>query len=308
MKNSFLTFFILTYSIAFSQYSDYYKVNSNSDINVNANVNVNTNIKHNVSGVIYQHSTQTIETIDYGALALANAQKEQNQIELQKIADENQKKMLAEIIADPIKAYDYGEWQGFNSRDKKILDKNAIQKYEDMTGLKSFGLFYVFPKYFFDMLSWTNWQNTSKEGVTTEIFLSVPVYNKENLKYDFEERFENDTILAAGKEVDAVDDMGKVKKTFCHKKELNLATVFCAKGYKSTVIWEDKFEYGITENYNVFNSNIGNGIVMTVKVRYHGDKDEITFEQLEGRRYYLKPLIEKIISTAKLQDIVLIKK
>jgi len=41
-----------------------------------------------------------------------------------------------------------------------------------------------------------------------------------------------------------------------------------------------------------------NGVNHSVFVRYYGDKDEVTFEQIEGRKYYLKRLIEKIISTA----------
>lgn len=57
----------------------------------------------------------------------------------------------------------------------------------------------------------------------------------------------------------------------------------------------------------VFNNNVGNGVEFFVKVRYHGDKDEVTFEQLEGRRYYLKGLIEKIIANAKVYDIKLLK-
>ena len=56
------------------------------------------------------------------------------------------------------------------------------------------------------------------------------------------------------------------------------------------------------------NNNVGNGIEVRVKVRYYGNKKELTFEQLEGRKYYLKGLIEKIIATARLQDVVLIKK
>ena len=31
------------------------------------------------------------------------------------------------------------------------------------------------------------------------------------------------------------------------------------------------------------------------------------FEKLEGRRYYLKPLIEKIVSTAKINDLKIMK-
>ena len=251
MKKLFLSFFIFLNGLIYSQHSSYYNVNSNSNVNVNANVN------HNVSGVVYQHSTQTINTIDYGALALANAQKEQNQIELQKIADANKKRMLEEIILDPVKAYDYGKWEGFNSSDKKVFDKKAIKEFEERTRLKSFGFYFLFPEYFFNMLHWTNWQNVSRDGITTEIFLNLPNYNKENRNIDYENNFENDTVVV-GKEIELMGDNGKPKKIFFHKKELNLANVFCGKGYKSTFIWEDKFENGITDNYMVLlNNNLG---------------------------------------------------
>lgn len=287
-----------------AQYSNYYNVNlqSNSNVNINAN--------HNVSGTVYTHSTQTISTIDYGALALANAQREQNKIEQQKIADESQKRILLEVIADPVKAYDYGKWEGFNSADKKIFDKKTMKQYQEDTGLKSFGYYYVFPAMFFSKLNYWNWQNVSSDGVVTEIFLSTPVYNKKNVKFDFEDNFEKDTTLVAGKEFKSIDDYGKLKKLFCHKNELNLATVFSGKGYKTTLVWEEKFENGITDNYFVFYNNtdvVGNGVAVSIKVRYHGDRDEVTFEQLEGRRYYLKGLIEKIIATAKIQDIKLMR-
>lgn len=301
MKKLLVSFFIFLNGLIYSQHSNYYNVNSNSNVNVNANVN------HNVSGVVYQHSTQTINTIDYGALALANAQKEQNQIELQKIANANKKRILEEIILDPVKAYDYGKWQGFISSDKKVFDKKVIQEIKEMTGLKSFRFNYLFPEYFFNKLSEYDWQNVSKDGVITEIFFFLPTYNKENKDIDHESNFENDTV-AVGKEIELMGDNGKPKKIFFHKKELNLATVFCGNGYKSTFIWEDKFENGITDNYMVlFNNKLGNGVEILVKVRYHGDKDDVTFEQLEGRRYYLKGLIEKIISNAKVSDIVLLK-
>ena len=284
-----------------AQYSNYYNINSQSTSNVNANVN------HNVSGTVYQHSTQTINTIDYGALALANAKREQNKIEQQKIADENQKKILSEVILDPVKAYDYGKTEGFNSKDKKLLDKNTIKQLEENTGLKSFEYYFVFPTFFFTKLNYWNWQNVSSDGVITEFFLYPPKYNKENRKFDYEDSFEKDTLVIIGKETEQLDENGRLRKIFYHKKELNLATVFSYKGYKTTYIWEDKFENAITDNYMVFNNNIGNGVEFYVKVRYHGDKDEVTFEQLEGRRYYLKGLIEKIIANAKVYDIKLLK-
>ena len=311
MKKSFTTTFaITTFLMIFgicklqAQYSNYYNVYSQS----NSNTNINANIKHNVSGTVYQHSTQTINTIDYGALALANAQKEQNKIEQQKIADENQKRILSEVMLDPVKAYEYGSYEGFNSTDKKVLDKSAIKKLEENTGLKSFGYYYVFPGMFFTKLNSYNWQNVSSDGIVTEFFIFLPKYNEENRKFDYEDDFENDTLTIVGQETEQLDENGRLRKIFYHKKELNLATVFRNKGYKTTYIWEDKFENAITDNYMVFHkNNVGNGVEFFVKVRYYGDKDEVTFEQLEGRRYYLKGLLEKIIATATVQDIKLLK-
>ena len=84
---------------------------------------------------------------------------------------------------------------------------------------------------------------------------------------------------------------------FVHKKDINRATVYGVKGFKGTIIWEDDYQYTITDNYSSRKFE-GNSIMYSVKVRTYGDKDEVTFEQLEGRRYYLRRLIEKVISTA----------
>jgi hypothetical protein len=109
--------------------------------------------------------------------------------------------------------------------------------------------------------------------------------------------------VKVGEESEQIDDDSIVKKFFCHKKDLNRATVYGVKGYKGTIIYEDKFENVISDNYQSFNTEKGNGFENFVKVRYYGDKDNITFEQLEGRRFYLTPLIEKVISTAVIFNI-----
>ena len=70
MKKIILTFLLFGNGIMYSQYSGYY--------NVNSNIKVNANVNHNVSGNIYEH--KTITTIDYGALQLANSQKEKNNL------------------------------------------------------------------------------------------------------------------------------------------------------------------------------------------------------------------------------------
>lgn len=286
-----------------AQYSAYY--------NINKQTSINANINHNINGLVLSHSTQTINTIDYGALALANAQREQNKIEQQKIIDEKQKKMFSDIIAEPVKAYDYGTWTGFKSNDKQLLDKTLIKQYQEITGLKGFGYNFVFPAHFFTGLSMLKWQNVSSNGVITEISFNLPIYNKNKIEVDYEATFEKDTlVIVVGKECSAIDNFGKPKKIFYHKKELNLATVFNAPGHKSTYIWEDKYENGITDGYVVYFNNPSfarNGIIAGVTVRYIGDKDDVSFEQLEGRRYYLKGLIDKIVSTARIQDLEFFK-
>ena len=92
--------------IGFGQWSNYY--------NVNANINKNVN----VSGTV----RNTITTIDYGALAIANAQRETNRLTNKKIALEQTKyrdekarneailntERAIEIATDPIKAWNYG--------------------------------------------------------------------------------------------------------------------------------------------------------------------------------------------------------
>ncbi len=78
------------------------------DITTHENVNVNKNINQNihVGGAIYENKTVT--TIDYGALAEANANMQRLQFEQQKYADDKQRQIALEMAANPLRAYDYG--------------------------------------------------------------------------------------------------------------------------------------------------------------------------------------------------------
>lgn len=294
MKRKILPFLILVNGFAYSQYSSYY--------NVKANVNVNANVNHNVSGNIYEY--KTITTIDYGALKLANAQNEKNRLEQQKFADERQRQIAIEISNDPLKAYDYGNWFTISSKDKIWKQnkawKESLKDVKESTGLKEFRVDYLVPNsQIFTMLNIYQLQNVSSEGVKTDVFFYLPMYNKDNVKVDYEAGFEK-VIIG---EVEQSDDQNKIRKVFLHKKELNRATVYGTKGYRETYAWEDKFEVGLTDNYTYNYENLGNGLSVNVKVRFYGNKSEIDFEMLEGRRYYLKPLIEKLVSTAKVSDL-----
>ena len=294
MKRKILPFLILVNGFAYSQYSSYY--------NVKANVKLNANVNHNVSGNIYEY--KTITTIDYGALKLANAQNEKNRLEQQKFADERQRQIAIEISNDPLKAYDYGNWFTISSKDKIWKQnkawKESLKDVKESTGLKEFRVDYLVPNsQIFTMLNIYQLQNVSSEGVKTDVFFYLPMYNKDNVKVDYEAGFEK-VIIG---EVEQSDDQNKIRKVFLHKKELNRATVYGTKGYRETYAWEDKFEVGLTDNYTYNYENLGNGLSVNVKVRYYGNKSEIDFEMLEGRRYYLKALIEKLVSTAKVSDL-----
>lgn len=283
--------------VLYAQYSKYYNINSNSNVNINANVN------HNITGSVFEY--KTIATIDYGALRLANTQEEKNRLEQEKFQNQQQKEIALQIVSDPTKAYDYGKWFIASSKDKAWKKdketKEKLKKTQESTGFKEFTIEYVIPNpIIFTTLSAYHFQNVSSDGVTTDIFFYLPIYNKEKKIIDIEKEFDEAVI---GEETEQPDEQNKMRKVFFHKKELNRATVYGTKGYRSTFIWEDKFENCITDNYRLYMDNIGNGYQLIIKVRYYGNKSEVDFEKIEGRRYYLKPLVEKIVSTAKVGDL-----
>lgn len=289
MKTIILLFLILVTTSSYSQqYSTYY---STKDIKADVNVNV--------SGEVYQY--KTITTIDYGALQLANAQRERNRLEELKFTDDRQRRIAKEITEDVLKAYEYGTEQ---SSEQKRNEREERKKQEEITGFKNFTLSYVAPHTFlFSWIGGGKFQNISKDGITTELIIYSPTYKKIKMEGDMESLM--DSMMAkitVGQETEEIDKYGKKHKIYFHKKELNRATVFGIKGYKLSAIWEDRFEYGITDAYKSLNQNIGNGYTMSAKVRYYGDKKEVTFEQLEGRRFYLNQLIQKIISTATVSN------
>ncbi|MDC0008196.1 hypothetical protein OAE12_00640 [bacterium] len=264
---------------SYSQRSNYYSVDINKSIDAKVSQKVdlsgNININNNIS------------TIDYGALALANAQNEKNRLENQKYIDKKEKNISLAIAENPVLAYDYG-----TPFFQEINKKNAKER-----GFKKFSWGYRTPhKSLFIFTNNGRWQNVSSENVTAEVIFNGPIYNEENDQKWKE--IEKNALANYVKEREINEGLSPTgESVFVHKKDLNRATIFGLKGFVSTVIWEDDYQYTITDNYSCYDQSVGNGFINTVKVRYYGDKDEITFEQLEGRKYYLKRLIEKIISS-----------
>tara|TARA_B110000046_G_C12882691_1_gene350852 strand:- start:80 stop:526 length:447 start_codon:yes stop_codon:yes gene_type:complete len=84
----------------------------------------------------------------------------------------------------------------------------------------------------------------------------------------------------------------KNPKGFIHKIDLNKANVYGIDGFKLTII----YEYIIEDRYyRKYRKRIN-----FATVKFSGDKDEVTFEEPEGRRYYFRKLINQLISTASL--------
>ena len=328
----FLLIFICLPIIGFGQNWSNYYIDANVKHDINANVNINKNV--NVSGTVNKNvkvtNSQTITTIDYGQLALANAQKEKNRLENLQYSDARAQKIALEIASNPIKAYDYGYKRQFETKTNK--KSGEAYKY---TGFKQFSMSYVVPhSSIFTPAGAGRFENVSEDMITTEFNISAPIYNLKNgsvwtetnaLNYkelseeskEKAEEYASDflPIFIWSPELQAKGlnwEVGKLNAAgndsiFVHKKDINRATVWGSKGFVGTFIYEDEYQFCITDNYHSINTK-DNGIYNFVKVRYYGDKDEITFEELEGRRFYLKRLVEKVISTAFIYDAKYLKK
>ncbi len=276
-----ITLTIVIFTTSQSQYSTYYNIDVKQRVNANINQNVNLN------GSVYEH--KTITTIDYGALQMANAQRELNRLENIKYTNEQQRRISLEIVSDPLKAFDYGNQNTFTvkGKDAKFL------------GFKNFTMSYRMPNNtLFVHAGEGRFENVSLEGITTEIIFGPPVYNKEKIDFDVEKIAIMESTIVG--QLNAEGPNGE--KIFIHKKEISRANVYGVKGFKYSLIWEDDYQYTITDNFQSFDSTKKNGIMYFVKVRTYGNKNEVNFEELEGRRYYLRQIIEKLISTSIVYD------
>jgi hypothetical protein len=286
---------ILTYS----QYSNYYTVNVKQDIKVKGEITIN----------------EKIETIDYGALALAEAQNEKNALENKIYADNNQKRNAVEIANNPLKAYDYGE--------DIIWDVDAANNVAEGQRkiAKSYGFNYFYAKhkrpnsalYALYNGGWS-YINESNKGVTTIISLSIPSHilttteildlkkkerqakieswNKlwDNTEYYIKNYFD----LTLG-----IKNTGTKDEYYLHKVEIKRANVAGSEGFILTRCKETNYEREIED---LFISMTSDGFYKTSSVKYKGDRDILDFKELESRRAYLGALNRKLISTISLYN------
>tara|TARA_B110000240_G_C13489117_1_gene448800 strand:+ start:117 stop:1313 length:1197 start_codon:yes stop_codon:yes gene_type:complete len=362
--NKLLLILLITPFISLGQYSNYYNIKAN----INKNVNVSGYITQNVN------VRNTVTTIDYGALANANAKREANKILQQKIAieqaqynDEKERSdailntnRAIEIAENPIKAHTYGypyRFKGYNSSIKgmRFLKLKGFISFEETMQVPHNSLF--------ENVGGGRWENISTDGITTELEFESSKYNYRNFPYlDFEQGqkyfaraqiltefylshdkpkkrdykknkdgkpfYKKHKIYLYKKDLeryyqvcDSLDNYGYLyspktnsklqhieekamnyfdgDSTYCHKKESVKRLVYGHKGFRYTMIWEDDYEKCITDTYE---SSIG-GMTFFVKVRYKADKwSNITFEDLEGRRFYLSKFVDKTIAKRSIKN------
>lgn len=275
IRNFIISFFFVVNINA--QYSNFYRIEANTNTTLNANVNINSNIN------------KTVTSIDYGALANAYATRERNRLEAMQYQNAQLKNQAIEIANDPFNAFKYSEIV----RDFKF-DKNSIYK-ELQIKKGKMNLRVMHPTLFTPITGtegWLTYENRSSDGINTEVIFWAPTGN---LLYGFNSNQDIEKALKY-EDLDEGQEYGEPtfsRKSYLHKKEIGLATVWGKKGFKGTLIYENEYEKCITDNYFAFYD----GVVYGVKARYKGNSKDISFEQLEGRRYYFSRLIEQYVAT-----------
>ena len=284
MKNCIQLILLLTSINLVAQTSNFYGNYSNNK-NTDAGVIVNNKID------VSRDVNQTIRTIDYEQLSAENTQKEVDRLSSLKYSNELFRQRALEVANDPNKAFEYGSDMFFTKRgtQAKILGfKKTFHKQRELHGD------------FFTKNHQSNYRNQSEDGIITEIELhgcfKLSGLNKKNPNSkETWERFKN-----GAEEYAKIKDwiVGEVTKDgsnlFIHSKDFTSALVFSLEGFRGSVSYEDDYNYVIKDNYT---SDFDGG-VCEAGARFKGDKDKVTFEQLEGRRYYFRGLIENIISAA----------
>ena len=279
---------ILFTGVSFAQsYSTYYGTyNVNSNVTIDKNVNVKTE--------------STIHTIDYGALAKANAMEEANRLKREQYRDERTKQIGIDIANNPVNAHTYGYPRLHLTLRDWAKNRGIRPKY---------GVFFIAPNAaIFESLKYNQFRNTSSSGIVTEFAIELPykflyintvpkvkeLWSEEQLEYfKLRETNPREAAMPSFMEEGVSYTWGHL-----HAKELYTANIYGSEGFRGTLKIEDEFNLLIEDTYVVA---LKDGLWGSVKiiVKYKADKRSSSFEEIEGRRYYLQPLIEKTISTAR---------
>lgn len=300
-SNLLIVLIILNFPlIGFSQLN-YYKVDVKSKSEIKAEVELN----------------QTVETIDYGAMALAEAKKEENRLKAKIYKDETQREYAKQIALNPLYAFDYGYPVTFYKAYMGVaphshgFDRYVLREYAKKYGFNYFNLDFKRPnEAMYTAAKDTQFLNESADGIKTNLTIFIPesilttsemaeLKKKDYiLKKQYWEPFFGETenwILNWFDLEPGLKNQNTSKEYFLHKSNIKKSIIFGNDGFVLTRYEENKYEKYIIESYHFISSN---GLRFECKVEYKGENDKISFEQLESRRAYLGPLNRKIISSA----------
>ncbi|MDA8819733.1 hypothetical protein N9N66_03980 [Schleiferiaceae bacterium] len=296
---------LIATSMVGQTYSTFY---GTYDVNKNVNVSGTITKDVNVSGTVNQNVNKTVRTIDYGALAAANAQQEANRLMARRYSDEREARIAEAIAADPFAAFTYAtKWsQSLNKREAKKNNRGFTNR--------TYWEFRVpHPLLFSNTAKFGVYRNSSESGVVTEISLGsvynyVELWHLEKWRQEVSEKPDVNTYAPKTRAERFIElyPVGEIcpylkkhkdENVFTHKAEIAPTTVYGHEGYKGTVILERDYSYEIREIY--FSQDSYAPMHYSCSVEYTILKNEGTFEDLEGRRHYLKRLLEEIIATAQ---------
>ena len=234
MKKLLLVSLVLMSVTLYSQTTNYYgrvKVSGKLEVDVN------------------QIITKTIKTIDYGSLALANSIKEKNRIERAIYSDEKKRMESIEIADNPIKAYNYGKTNSWNTR-KLLNPGKTIPIYKNDKVAKSWGFKYftlthtiphpaLFNKISLKVGGGYSYQNISEDFISSEIEIHISENINAEVNIDFKIVFNNgdkDVLEFIKMDSNVVGETNE-QGFFVHNKELKKAKVFGKNRYKGTLIY-----------------------------------------------------------------------
>lgn len=299
MNKLLLTFILLitTPFVINAQYSNYYKVDA--DVNINKKVDVSGEVNVN----------KTVKTIDYGALAQANAISERNRLNRMKFENEKAKEAVQAIIANPLAAFDYGQ-RGTIKIPTDVKRYGIKDGYN--WGYKKFEWSFTAPhNYLFQVVQAQglgfSFQNISENKIRTTFDLwgqfdvqGINSNKKKVRNYDQRADFYNEitSLLDPDKLRSNVlsekNDAGKViDGQYVHKVEVSRTSVCGCDGFRSTKVLEDEFEKLIVDRYRC-----SDGKRFFYAIAKYRANNDVSFEEIEGRRFYLMTLIDKVVSTS----------
>ena len=281
MKKFIFILLITSTFNSYAQLSNYYNVDSN--VNVSGSIYTQSNVNVN----------KTIETIDYGALAQANALRERNRIEKIKYADKRKREIAYEIANNPLKAFDYGQLYKTEWRNKEAI-------YYGKSGWAHLSDYIIKPHILFQPSGGNGYINISNDNIITEIKVLGVI---QRIKGHILEEHELDLSVEEILKKDKLKVQEYVKLSaeenpiqgFLHKKDLNRSKVWYNDGFVGTYVIEDDYENRIIDIYLSPHKKFK--FLNMVIVEYKGDKDFVDFEMLEGRKYYFKQLIDRVVMT-----------